>query len=63
MYCRLQLRCDFLVNNWNKLCVATCPNTFNNIPYNSQNTPLYTYRFATKLVTFVTNGTEIVLFK
>jgi hypothetical protein len=33
------------------------PNTFNYIPYNSQNTPLYTHRFATKLVTFTTNGT------
>jgi len=29
----------------------------NYIPYNSQNTPLYTQRVATKLVTFATNGT------
>jgi hypothetical protein len=33
------------------------PNTFNYIPYNSQNTPLYTQRFTTKLVTFAINGT------
>jgi hypothetical protein len=31
--------------------------TSNYIPYNSQNTPLYIHRFATKLVTFATNGT------
>jgi hypothetical protein len=32
-------------------------NTPNYIPYNSQNTPLYTHMVITKLVTFVTNGT------
>ncbi len=39
------------------------PNTFSYILYNSQNTPLYTHGFVTKLVTFATNGTQIVLFK
>jgi len=33
------------------------PNTPNYIPLNSQNTPLYIHRVATKLVTFVINGT------
>jgi hypothetical protein len=33
------------------------PNTLNDIPYNSQNTLLYTHRVAIKLVTFATNGT------
>jgi len=32
------------------------PNTPNYIIWNSQNTPLYTHRVATKLVTFATNG-------
>jgi hypothetical protein len=32
-------------------------NTPNYIPYNSQNTPLYTYRVTTQLVTFAINGT------
>jgi len=32
-------------------------NTLNYIPYNSQNTPLYTHKVTTKLVTFATNGT------
>jgi len=36
-------------------------NTPNYIPYNSQNAPLYIHRVATKLVTFATNGTQIVL--
>jgi len=33
------------------------PNTLNYIPSNSQNTPLYIHRVATKLVTFAINGT------
>ncbi len=33
------------------------PNTLNYIPYNSQNTPLFIDRVATKLVTFATNAT------
>jgi hypothetical protein len=41
----------------------TKPNTPNYIPYNSQNTPLYTHRVATKLVTFATNGTYIVFLR
>jgi hypothetical protein len=37
------------------------PNTPNYIPYNSQNTPLYTHKVTIKLVTFAINGTLIVL--
>jgi hypothetical protein len=36
-------------------------NAPNYIPYNSQNTLLYIHKVATKLVTFVINGTQIVL--
>jgi hypothetical protein len=33
------------------------PNTPNYIPWNSQNTPLYTHKVIIKLATFVTNVT------
>ncbi len=36
------------------------PNTSNYIPLNSQNALLYTHKVAIKLVTFATNGTQIV---
>jgi hypothetical protein len=36
-------------------------NTPNHIVYNSKNTPLYTHEIITKLVTFTTNETKIVL--
>jgi hypothetical protein len=52
----LEYTCNMVVHIHSKYIFINL-NTPNYILYNSQNTPLYTYRVATKLITFVTNGT------
>jgi hypothetical protein len=52
----------YLANILNKILICSKYtfinlNTLNYIPYNSQNTLLYTHKVTTKLVTFATNGT------
>jgi hypothetical protein len=51
--------CNMVVHIHSKYTFIN-PNTPNYIPY-TQNTLLYIYRVATKLVIFATNGTQIVL--
>jgi hypothetical protein len=57
----LEYTCNMVVHIHSKYTFIH-PNASNYILYNSQNTPLYIHRVATKLVTFVSNGTWIVLF-
>jgi hypothetical protein len=52
----LEYTCNMVVHTHSKYTFINL-NTPNYIIYNSQNTPLYTHRFATKLVTFATNET------
>jgi hypothetical protein len=52
----LEYTCNMVVHVHSKYIFINL-NTPNYIPYNSQNTPLYIHRVATKLVTFATNGT------
>jgi hypothetical protein len=49
----LEYTCNMVVHIHSKYKFIN-PNTPNYIPYNSQNTPLYIHRVATKLVMFVT---------
>jgi hypothetical protein len=51
----LEYTCNMVVHIHSKLFLVR--ETPNCIPYNSYNTPLYTQRVVTKLVTFATNGT------
>jgi hypothetical protein len=52
----LEYTCNMVVHIHSKYAFISL-NTPNYIPWNSQNTPLYTHKVATKLVTFATNGT------
>jgi len=54
--------CNMIVHIHSKYTFINL-NTPNYIPYNSQNTPLYTHKVVTKLVTFVINGTQIIFLR
>jgi hypothetical protein len=56
----LEYTCNTVVHIHSKYTFIN-PNTSNYIPENSQNITLYIHRVTTKLVTFTTNGTQIVL--
>jgi hypothetical protein len=52
----LEYTCNMVVHIHSQYKFVNC-NTPNYIPYNSQNTPLYIHKVATKLVMFASNGT------
>jgi len=52
----LEYTCNMVVDIHSKYTFINL-NTPNYIPQNSQNTPLYTHKVVTKLVTFATNKT------